>query len=153
MIRIQSEAELLEAFRPFERGEVEIPGELSFPLGVQRYMSWVEGAGHRVFLVYEDPQSRKAYGIVFKRDQTPGGAPANMCDWCHCVRPGNGVGLLTATASSKRRVGLSLCRDLSCGNKAEAEPGADDVPTTLTPRERQLKIVERMASFARRSLF
>ena len=43
-----------------------------------------------------------------------------MCDWCHWSGGGNSVGLLTAQASSKRRVGVNLCLDLSCGAKLES---------------------------------
>lgn len=152
MIRIANEAELLDSFREVDRPEVELPRELAFPLGLKDYLAWVEPAGCRVFLVYEDPDSRKAFGIVFRRDQGGGGA-AGMCEWCHSVRSGDGVGLLTASASANRRVGISLCRDLSCREKAESAPGVDDLPQSPNARERVRGITRRMASFARQSLF
>lgn len=153
MIRITSENELLDAFRPFERAEVELPRDLGFPMGIKDYLAWTEGAGVRVYLVFEEPSTGKALGVVFRGDQ-PGGDSTSMCEWCHSVRAGDGVKLLTAQAASNRRVGISLCRDLSCKEKAQGEPGPDDMPQgPTTARERTRRILARMAVFARRNLF
>jgi hypothetical protein len=71
------------------------------------------------------------------------------------VRSSGGVGLLTAASSANRRVGIYLCRDLSCKEKAKAEPGADDMPEIpqSSEAERVRLIVRRMTAFARRQLF
>lgn len=153
MIRIASEKELLEVFRPIERDQVELPLGLEFPMGVKDYLAWTEGAGARVFLVFEEPSTGKALGVVFRCDQSAGDS-ASMCEWCHAVRAGDGVKLLTAQAASNRRVGISLCRDLSCKDKAQADPGTDDMPLgPTTARERTRRILTRMSIFARRNLF
>lgn len=134
-----------------------MPRDLRFPFGVADYLAWVQPAGARVYLIFAEPDTGKTLGVVFRRDQPGSGggeSPAGMCEWCHAVRAGDGVKLLTATASSKRRVGISLCSDLSCKQKALAEPGVDDMPVPgLSDRDRIRKITQRMAAFARRNLF
>ncbi len=156
MIRIFNEKELLDSFRPLDRDQVELPKDLKFPLGIQDYLAWVEPSGARVYLVLAEPENRHPLGVVFRRDQTSGPA-AMMCEWCHSVRAGDGVTLLTATASSHKRVGIPLCRDLSCKDKALLRvadaPGPHDFPETLNGPEKVRRIVARMSSFARRNLF
>ena len=154
MIRIASEKELLESFRPLDREEVlEFPANLKFPFLLKDYLTWTEPSGHRIYLVFNEQDTRRPLGIVFKRGQGAGTAPPQMCEWCHSVRAGDGVGLLTATASSSRRVGLHLCRDLSCKDKVESTPGANDFFESMSSRERIQRIVGRMTEFARRQLF
>src|SRR5688572_26130790 len=104
MIRIQSENELLDSFRLIDRDQVELPVDMRFPLLVKNYLAWPEASGARVFLVFEDPSSRKPFGIVFRQEQASFGQAACMCEWCHSVRSGNGVGLLTATSNDSTRV-------------------------------------------------
>jgi hypothetical protein len=152
MFRIASENELLESFRPLDRGEVQLPESFHYPMTVRDYLTWTEPSGHRVYLLFSNRLTNAPLGIVFQRDPSAGGAAA-MCEWCHSVRAGNGVTLLTAAASAQRRVGIPLCRDLSCKEKAEAAPGPDDVPQVAQGRERIRRIVERMADFARQNLF
>ncbi|MGZ3689784.1 MAG: FBP domain-containing protein [Bdellovibrionota bacterium] len=144
MFRITSEAELMNCFRPRDRDEVVVP-ERAFPLSVRDYLTWLEPSGVRVYLVFRDPLGGALLGIVFRRDQGNAVEPA-MCEWCHSVRGGGSVGLLTARASSRRRIGISLCRDLSCAEKSETY---DDGSSRL----RVKKVIERMTLFARRNIF
>ena len=153
MFRIASEKELLESFRPLEREEVILSEPLRFPLFVKDYLTWIEPAGNRVYLVFNDRNSGPPLGIVFRRDQSTGGTVGRMCEWCHSVGASDSVSLLTATVSSKRRVGIQLCRDLSCKEKMESNPVADDFSGSLTSRERVQKIVKKISLFARRELF
>src|SRR4051812_44796198 len=98
MLRISSEKELVESFRPMEREEVILPRDLAFPLIVRDYQAWSEPSGHRVFLVLAEPGRKQPMGIVFQRSQASSSETAahpQMCDWCHSVRAGNGVSLLT----------------------------------------------------------
>src|SRR3712207_2313157 len=106
MIRIPSEKELLESFRLIDRDEVEVPKDLRFPIVVKDYLAWSEPSGYRTYLVFGDGERRQPLGIVFRRDQLAGGASPQMCEWCHCVRGSDGVSMLSATASSKRRIGI-----------------------------------------------
>jgi hypothetical protein len=155
MLRIRNEQELIEAFRPLERETVELPRPLEYPLDIKDYFAWTEGAGHRVFLVLGGAGLKAPLGVVFRRGETSGAGTtvAQMCDWCHAVRAGNEVGLLTAESSARRRVGLNLCRDLSCKEKALSDPGADDFPQPVSPSGRVRRITQRMTDFARRNLF
>jgi hypothetical protein len=152
MIRIASENELLDSFRTLDREEVELPANLTYPLVVKDYLTWSDPGGHRVYLVLSEKGRRTPLGVVFRRSGSPT-LPPQMCEWCHSVRGGTGVSLLTATASSNRRVGIHLCTDLSCKDKVQSAPGADDFPETLTSYQRTQRILERMSQFARRALF
>lgn len=152
MIRITSEKDLLEAFRPLDRDQVELPETLRFPLLLKDYLSWTEPSGNRVFLVYTERDRKYPLGIVFRQDQSGAGS-AGMCEWCHSVRSSGGVSLLTAQASLNRRVGVQLCRDLTCKHKVESQPGADDFPETLSHRERIQRILQRISTFGRQQIF
>jgi hypothetical protein len=152
MIRIASEAQLLESFRDLDRDEVEISKDLHFPMLVKDYLTWSDPGGHRVYLVFSEPGHKTPLGVVFRRSSS-GAVPPQMCEWCHSVRGGDGVMLLTATASSQKRVGIHLCRDLSCKDKVESAPGANDFPESLSSRERTQRILQRMSQFARRAIF
>lgn len=153
MIRIASEKELLESFRLIDRAEVELPGNGRFPMVIRDYLAWSEPSGNRLFLVLADRERQLPLGIVFRRDQSGGSGPARMCEWCHAVRSGDGVTLLTAASSSHRRVGLNLCRDLSCKDRLEEAPGVDDLPRLLSDQERLRRILRRMSAFARQNLY
>jgi hypothetical protein len=143
MFRIGSESELLAAFRPLEREEVELPDH-SYPLLVRNALSWTSPAGHRTYLVFSSGLGSRPLGIVFRRGGSPGsrdgraGAPPALCEFCKCMKGGGEVSLLTATVSDKRRVGLLACSDLSCLEREDANPR---------------QIVRRMEEFARRTLF
>ncbi len=154
MIRIASENEILNSFRELDRSEVEFPENLQVPLLLKDYLAWTEPSGYRVFLVFNDPVKNVPMGVVFHRGAATGASPPMMCEFCHSVRSGDGVMMLTAAASSRRRVGLSLCRDLNCKAKIEASaPGAHDFFESATPREKVQRLVRRMAVFSRQNLF
>ena len=153
MLRIASIEEMKQSFRPIDQDEVEFPSDLVFPLLIRDYLAWVEPSGHRTFLVFADPVAKKPRGIVFKRGPSFADAPAAMCDWCHSVRGKGSVGLLTAAVSKTNRVGLMLCRDLSCRDKLEKPPAANDVFETHQPDDKKRRLLERMSHFAQRNLF
>jgi len=145
MFRIETETALLNAFRPRDRKHVEVPQDFHFPRFVRDYVAWSDPYNTRTFVVFTDPNSGRPLGIVFRRDQQPGGAStSHMCDWCHSTGSSMEIGLLTAEASSKRRVGVNLCLDLRCSEKLETAANlAGKNPRTLI---RQM--VERMEKFA-----
>jgi hypothetical protein len=121
MFLIQNEAELRGFFRELDQPEVILSEELKFPLKVRDYLHWLEPSQCRVYLVFKDPSFKAPLGLVFRRDQTMGPSVAAMCEWCHAVRSGNEIGILTATCDSKKRIGVSLCRDLSPGPNAKGD--------------------------------
>ena len=153
MIRIENEQHLLSAFRETEQSQVQIPQELKFPLALKDYLSWVEPSGHRVYLVFQDAQSGNPLGIVFQRTRGSSQASPSMCQWCHAVRPGNSVGLLTTQAGKERRIGIHLCVDLDCKEHAQKGPGRNDFSEGLSDREKIERVVRRMNDFAKHNLF
>jgi hypothetical protein len=114
---------------------------------VKDYFAWVESSQAKTFLVFcelGDTAGKKPLGIVFKRNP---GSNVSMCEWCHTIGGGDGVGLLTATASSYRKVGVHVCSDLSCAEKIIAT-----VDTGMR-RQRVRAVIERMSKFVRQNLF
>jgi hypothetical protein len=152
MFLIQNEAELRGFFRELDQPEVILSEELKFPLKVRDYLHWLEPSQCRVYLVFKDPSFKAPLGLVFRRDQTMGPSVAAMCEWCHAVRSGNEIGILTATCDSKKRIGVSLCRDLSCAEKIRSTPGTNDFAASSSVQVRMQKVIGKMASFSRREL-
>lgn len=147
MFLLKSEDELTQAFqyRPTER--IDLPKDVRFPLVVREYLAWTDPGGLRVYLVFAEPEARKPIGVVFDRESSSGPTAA-ICEWCHSHGSTSQIGLLTVAASSKRRVGVHLCLDLSCRDKIEAN-------LSLSPRaaqDRVRRVVEAMARFSRRTL-
>lgn len=151
MIRIANEAELLDSFRALDRDQVQLSPDFQFPLAVKDYLSWVEPSGHRVYLVFPDDGSLR--GVVFERTSSSSEVPVSMCQWCHSVRRGSGVGLLTASAGRNRRVGVYLCRSLECKDNVMSPPTINDFSEGLSGSERLQRVVRRMSDFARANLF
>lgn len=145
MIRIASEKELIEAFRPMDREKLELPEGLGFPLLIVDYLAWVDPSGARVSMVFGEPGHTKPLGISFRRDQTAGGA-SRMCDWCHAHGSSDEIGLLTASSSDRKRVGVNLCLDLTCKQKIEES-------LTQNPRIEMRKVIDRVSRFARQAIF
>lgn len=149
MFLIPSETDLVSAFRPRDRKALELPEGASFPMTVRDYLAWVEPTGVRVFLVFQDPASKRPLGIAFRRDGAGGGGNGGrMCDWCHSWGASQDIGLLTTARNSKRRVGVGLCMDLRCRDKIEQS--ADLAGRSAV--EARKRVLERMVRFAREGL-
>jgi FBP C-terminal treble-clef zinc-finger len=148
MFRIETEKDLMQAFRPRDRKTLELPAGFQFPLFVRDYLAWTEPAGTRVFLVVPSQGSRLPVGIAFRRDSQGGGPASCMCDWCHSYGSADEIGLLTTDVNSKRRVGVSLCIDLRCKEKLEAVADRSG----RHPLELMKPLMERMSRFAREAL-
>ena len=153
MIRISSEQELRDAFRPIDRDTLTLPPGAHFPSLLRSYQAWLDPTGIRVFLLMEDAATRRPLGIAFRRDPSSGASGPRMCDWCHSVRGADQVTLLTARVSPHRVVGLILCANLSCRENVAGLPGANDIPDPSGGRARLARVNERMLRFARQSLF
>ena len=149
MFRIETEKELLNAFRSRDRKHVELPKGTKLPLFVRDYLSWVDPYGVRVFLVFTAPGSKRLTGIAFRRDQQGDKTLAvRVCDWCRNASGGDQIGLLTTDVDSKRRVGVNLCLDLRCNERLEST--TDLAGANLQEAIRQM--TERMARFATEAL-
>jgi hypothetical protein len=149
MFRIETEKDLLNAFRSRDRKFVELPKGTRPPLFVRDYFAWSDPYGVRVFLVFTAPGSSKPTGIAFRRDQ---GGDKNLvphvCEWCRNHGTSDQVGLLTTDVDSKRRVGISLCLDLQCSQRLEDV--ANMAGRSVLDENQQL--LERMARFANEAL-
>ncbi|MDY7233057.1 FBP domain-containing protein [Hyalangium rubrum] len=149
MFRLETDRALIESFSPRDRRVIEMPSAIAFPLFVRDYLAWTETSGARVYLVFTAPGSRKPIGIIFRRDSPDRGIPSSrICDWCHTHGSSIEVGLLTTDATSKRRVGVSLCVDLRC--KEKLEEAADR--SGRHPRAAIEQLKERMFRFAHEAL-
>lgn len=148
MVLIRTAHELMEAFRPRDLRVFELPDESAYPLEVDGYLAWVETGGARVYLVFEDPDSGQPMGVVFRRAATGEPGMGQMCNWCFSFGSCEEIGLLTAEESSRRRVGVVVCRDLGCGQRLEEE-GDRSGRNTLETRRR---LLERIARFAHEAL-
>jgi hypothetical protein len=146
MFRLESEAALLNAFRPSDRKLVELQPGLKLPLFVRDYLAWTHPAGGRAYVVFAVPEGSPT-GIVF--DTNGGGSSVpSMCDWCHFNGVGSQVGLLTARVNSKKRVGVHICSDLSCKQKLEDEANRSGISALPLMK----KLMERMGRFASEAL-
>lgn len=147
MFLLDSEADLLSAFRPKDQKTYQRPAGVTFPLFVRDYLAWQHPAGGYVFLVFAVPGGAPT-GIVFDSNGGAGPTVPAMCDWCHQSTLGSGVGLLTAQLNSRKRVGVQVCTDLSCRQKLEEE--AERAGRSVVPALE--KLVARMGRFASEAL-
>ncbi|HEY2747596.1 MAG TPA: FBP domain-containing protein [Polyangia bacterium] len=150
-MHVRSEAELLSFFREIDRADVELAPDLAFPLPLDGAHAWA--VGPRAFLVFQDRDTAPPRGIVFHRNSSALPDAAAMCEWCHAVRGGGRVKLMSARASEHRRVGLYLCADLGCVERARELPAPDDLPEGLDGHERARRALRRIGEFASRRLF
>jgi FBP C-terminal treble-clef zinc-finger len=149
MFRIETEKELLSAFRSRDRKYVELPKGTQLPLFVRDYLAWVDPYGVRVFLVFTAPGSNRPTGIAFRRDQQGDKTlTARVCEWCRAAGTAEQIGLLTTDVDSKRRVGVNLCLDLRCNEKLQT--AADMSGRSALDDTRQL--IDRMSRFADEAL-
>lgn len=142
MFKLDSEADLLTAFRPKDRAQVELAPGTTFPMIVRGYTAWVHPAGGKVFLVFATPGGAPT-GIAFASNGSGMPVP-HMCDWCHSMGPQVQAGMLTARVDAKKTAGVHVCHDLSCREKLEEE--ANRLGTSAKPQVD--KLIERMGKFA-----
>jgi treble-clef zinc-finger protein len=149
MFRIETEKELLSAFRSRDRKYVELPKGTQLPLFVRDYLAWVDPYGVRVFPVFTAPGGKRPTGIAFRRDQQGDKALAvRVCEWCRASGSSDQIGLLTTDVDSKRRVGVNLCLDLRCNERLEA--AMNMAGRSVLDENKQL--IERMSRFASEAL-
>jgi len=151
MSTLVSESDLLRCFREIDRPEVELSADLAFPLAIDDVVAWA--VGPRAYLVFRDRPTAAPRGIVFHRNSGALPDAAAMCEWCHSVRGNGGVKLMSVHTDDRRRVGLYLCSDLGCVERARAVPSPDDVPERAEGDERARRALRRIAEFAARRIF
>lgn len=147
MFKLESEEALLAAFRPKDRGLVELSPESTLPRIVRDYFAWTHPAGGRVYVVFAVAGGAPT-GIVFDTNGGGGETVPQMCDWCHSSGVGTQVALLTARLNGKKRLGVHLCSDLSCKQKLEDAANRRGASVSAAVAA----VVERMARFAEDAL-
>ena len=148
MFLIQSEKQLIDSFFPKDQRRLELPQGMRYPLVVRDYFAWGEPGGSKVFLLFAEPGAQKPIGIVFEREHPTGTPTAAICEWCHSFGSSNQIGLLTLEVTPRRRVGVQLCRDLSCRQKIEMNLSL----SPLAAQARSRRVVEEMSRLVRRLL-
>ena len=148
MIQLKTEDALRAAFRTRDRRHLTLPEDVTYPLFVRDYLAWVDPTGVRAFVLFSAPGDEHPTGIAFRRDQSGDRAPTGMCEWCHAYGTPDMISLLTTDVTEHRRVGLSLCRDLGCGQRLEE--AADRAGKNS--REEARALLGRMRRFAQEAL-
>lgn len=143
MFKLDTEQALLESFRPKDRKVVDLGTAVKVPVFVRDYLAWTHPSGGRVFLVFQTAGGVPT-GIVFDSNGGSGTSVPNMCDWCHHAGMGTQVGMLTATVNAKKKAGVNVCVDLSCGKKIEDECARQGI----SERPALDRLVSRMGRFA-----
>jgi hypothetical protein len=145
VFKLDSPDALLKTFRPKDLPLVELPPQVRYPLVVKDYLAWPHPGGGRVMMVFAVPKGTPT-GLVF--DTNGGSSGPSMCSWCHCPSAGTGVGLLTATLNSNKRVGVQICTDLSCAEKLEDAANLSGASV----RPAMEKLIARIGQFASEAL-
>jgi len=132
------EPELLACFRKIDRREVELAPDLRLPLEVDDVFTWT--VGPRAFLVLRDPPDAAPRGIVFHRSPGVAAHIVAMCDWCRQSRGLGAIKLMSVAADRHRSIGVYVCSDLGCVERARVAGDPAWIRRTL----------RRIGDFARR---
>jgi hypothetical protein len=146
MFQLANEETLIRTFRPRDRGGMELPPGVTYPLFVRYYLAWREPSGAGVRLVFSLPGGAPT-GIFFRRAHGEPGT-AHMCEWCHSQGGSDQIGLLTADVNSRKRAGVNVCLDLRCQEKIEDAANRGGRSTLDAERE----LLERIGKFAHEAL-
>lgn len=120
--QIQSEEELLRAFRSRDQKQVVLPKKQNYPIQVQHFFSWAEPSHSYTYLVFKRPNWDEPRGIVFRRSSNQA-TRGNMCDWCHAYGSADKISLLSVSVNPKLTLGQYLCTDLDCLDNLETQIG------------------------------
>ncbi|MBI5495110.1 MAG: FBP domain-containing protein [Deltaproteobacteria bacterium] len=148
LFRIDDEAALRAAFRPRDLRAWAPPARVAWPLLVRDCVSWADPVGDHVCVVFQDPVSRQPLGISFQRESAAGATGSRLCDWCHAFGSVREIGLLMCERTSRRRIGVWLCRDLACADRAEEVA----FRAGRNGKKARAVVVERMWHFAQHGL-
>jgi hypothetical protein len=96
--------------------------------------------GPRAFLLFRDGAEAPLRGLVFTRNAGVGAHQVAMCEWCRLSRGAGAIKLMSVAVTRRRSLGLFVCSDLDCLNRARDLPGSDFGGSAL----------RRIAEFARR---
>lgn len=116
---IDSEKELVQAFRLRDQKKLILPEKLKFPLNVRSYFTWKEPSGVYTYLVMKLPNWDLPRGVAFKRTPSSGEPVGGLCSWCNAYGSSEDIGMLSVTMSSTVSVSYLICQDISCIEKIE----------------------------------
>jgi len=149
MIIVQNKEELLNSFRTLDRDQVSHLPQGGFPLAMRPYLSWSEPSHHKAFLLF--PHESRPVGAVFRSSQG-GGNHAQFCQWCHAVKPPQGIELLVAQASLKTSVGVWVCKGISCKDSMK-DPQSNGLREALEPGEKLIRFQLNLQKFVLKNLY
>ncbi len=129
MVTVTSEAELLDCFRRIDRRDVELAPDLRLPLRVYDVLAWT--VGPRAFLLFADGAAKQPRGLVFARCSGGSASIMAMCRWCHSVRGQGAIKLMSVSIDRGHSVGVYVCSDLGCLDRAREFPTARGERQTL----------------------
>src|SRR6185437_16876833 len=98
-------------------------------------------SSHRAYLVVDAPAVSRTIGIAFRRTLGASDAAPAMCQWCHTVRGGGGVSLMTVAVDTTRTIGIYLCSDLQCEQGISDTPGINDLRESLSRTDRMQRLL------------
>ncbi|WP_374076055.1 FBP domain-containing protein [Bdellovibrio bacteriovorus] len=116
---IETEEELIQAFRLRDQKKLILPERLQFPLNVRSYFTWKEPSGVYTYLVFKMPNWDLPRGVAFKRTAHSGESVGGLCNWCHAYGSSEEIGFLSVTMSAQVSNSYIICQDLRCIEKIE----------------------------------
>jgi len=116
---IESEEELVRAFRYRDQKKLILPKELEFPLNIRSYFTWKESSGVYTYLVFKMPSWDRPRGVAFKRTPSTGEPTGGLCNWCHAYGSSDDIGMLSVAMSANVSSSYFICHDLRCIEKIE----------------------------------
>ncbi|MFS4459145.1 FBP domain-containing protein [Bdellovibrio sp. HCB2-146] len=145
---VDSEKELIQAFRLRDQKKLVLPDNLKFPLNVRSYFTWKEPSGVYVYLVFKMPNWDMPRGVAFKRTPPTGESVGGLCNWCHAYGSSEEIGFLSVVMDPNISNSYILCRDLSCIEKIEDAAmlaGKDPEKPIAELYHRMSKLFERLS--------
>ncbi|MBO9668627.1 MAG: FBP domain-containing protein [Bdellovibrio sp.] len=116
---IDSEQELIQAFRDRDQKKLILPKGLKFPFNVRSYFTWKEPSGVYTYLLFKLPNWDMPQGVAFKRTATGGEPVGGLCSWCNAYGSSEDIGLLSVAMNSNVSQSYLICHDVSCIEKIE----------------------------------
>jgi hypothetical protein len=129
MFALRSESDLVGCFRRIDRREVELAPDMKLPIVVHDVVAW--SVGPRAFLLFRDDPDAPPRGLVFTRNAGVMSHLSAMCEWCHVSRGAGAIKLMSVAVTRRRSLGVFVCSDLDCLNRARDLPGRDFGGETL----------------------
>lgn len=145
---IESEADLISAFRPRDQKKLILPERLEYPFRVRSYLTWQEPSRVYTYLVFKMPNWDLPKGVAFKK--TPAELAGGLCSWCHSYGTSEDIAFLSVSMSRNVSSGYLLCQDLSCLEKIEdtaSRFGKDPQENIETLYFRMSKLFENLSGY------